>query len=614
MEFKPFFGKSLIMIITLLIVTSYNIYSSKAGYFLQNFTDKIKSEKVFKMVNYNSGYNRLSMDSKEIKNIILYDGEDKSSLEILKNFENVLNFTKKKFLSTDISSSIEFNYKDLNQTIILITSNTEKIPDIHKLMEFINNGGKVIFAQNLNTIDESFSLNTRDIGVVFSEKYKIIKKFIFLSDFLLDSKGKSFNNILIKDKIKDVSLDSNSTIHIISESETPVVWETVYGKGLMVFANISILESKLNRGLLSGLLGLVEKNYIYPILNAKVIFIDDFPSPFPNGFNEKIKKRYNRNIKEFFRDIWWPDMVKSSKLYNVKYTGYFIETYNDRVEPPFRIGDSYTKEILSQYGIELIKNGGELGLHGYNHQPFDLSGIKSKELGYNSWGNEDNILKALKEGLGVIENYFPNYKVKAYVPPSNIITEKGIHALKKGMKDLLVISAVFNSGKGDPEYIQEFNIMDDGIVEFPRLTSGYLVDDEMEWINLNSIVSTGIISHFVHSDDMLERERSDGKPWEEMKLDYFNFIKSINDNFFWLEPLTTSEAAIALKNYKKFEFYSEFNNKKLSCYTNGIKGKQTFILKSENSIKSYKNCEIEKVSKSSYIISSNNDKFSINFN
>ena len=48
------------------------------------------------------------------------------------------------------------------------------------------------------------------------------------------------------------------------------------------------------------------------------------------------------------------------------YTGVLVETYNDKINGSFE--ERLVEENLLTYGQDLIKMGGELGVHGYNHQ------------------------------------------------------------------------------------------------------------------------------------------------------------------------------------------------------------------------------------------------------
>ena len=162
------------------------------------------------------------------------------------------------------------------------------------------------------------------------------------------------------------------------------VFFTNYGSGKFMVYNGTFLNSKESRGLITGGVALLNDTYIYPIMNFELLFIDDFPAPIPAGYNNKINKEYGRDINGFYRDIWWPDMLKEAKSIDASYNGAIIETYNNKVKPKF-INDSDQQKNLLSYGREVLSQGGELGLHGYNHQSLVLKGfLKEDDLGYTA--------------------------------------------------------------------------------------------------------------------------------------------------------------------------------------------------------------------------------------
>ncbi len=72
------------------------------------------------------------------------------------------------------------------------------------------------------------------------------------------------------------------------------------------------------------------------------------------------------------------DYVKNAKNYDAKYSTYYIESYNDLVNGNFdKARSKENRDILFKLGYEVIKNGGEIGLHGYNHEPlFQMKKLK----------------------------------------------------------------------------------------------------------------------------------------------------------------------------------------------------------------------------------------------
>ena len=127
------------------------------------------------------------------------------------------------------------------------------------------------------------------------------------------------------------------------------------------------MADKPNVGLLAGILSLTSDTYVYPTVGAKVFIIDDFPAPVPEGIFPRLYDEVHLTTADFYRNVWWPQMLANAKRYGFKYTGVVIETYGNQVKGPFA-------PMSDRYGRELLKSGGELGIHGYNHQPLARAG------------------------------------------------------------------------------------------------------------------------------------------------------------------------------------------------------------------------------------------------
>ena len=119
------------------------------------------------------------------------------------------------------------------------------------------------------------------------------------------------------------------------ERQIPLLWECRYGKGKFVVSNNSIMQKKEARGIVCAAYSLLSDICVYPVMNFSVFFIDDFPAPMPEGHHTVILKQYGRAIENFYKNIWWPDMLRLGKEYGLKYTGLLVETYNDNVKGPF---------------------------------------------------------------------------------------------------------------------------------------------------------------------------------------------------------------------------------------------------------------------------------------
>ena len=102
-------------------------------------------------------------------------------------------------------------------------------------------------------------------------------------------------------------------------------------------------------------------------------------------------------------------------------------------------------------------------------------------------------------------------------------------------------------GEEGSVYVQDFSVAEDGIAEYPRVTSGMLEDTYDEFAAMNACALYGAFSHFVHPDDILDEERGGGQDWEDLFQAYCDKLGLVNRYFEGLRPLTAVEAGQALR-------------------------------------------------------------------
>lgn len=162
----------------------------------------------------------------------------------------------------------------------------------------------------------------------------------------------------------------------------------------------------------------------YPVINSAVFYLDDFPSPVPSGDGTYIKRDYGLSIADFYTKVWWPDLQKLAQKYGIRYTGVMIENYEDVVNQAEPVRQPDTTQFR-YFGGMLLQMGGELGFHGYNHQPLALSDTDYGNLyGYKTWKNKETLVASLNELIAFQDEVLPNAHGSVYVPPSNILSAR----------------------------------------------------------------------------------------------------------------------------------------------------------------------------------------------
>ena len=122
-----------------------------------------------------------------------------------------------------------------------------------------------------------------------------------------------------------VQLSENAKVyaHVNEKNGQPVIWENQYGKGKFVVDNFGLYE-KAVRGFYAASYSLLTDVGVYPVINGSAFYLDDFPSPVPEGDATYVKRDYGMSISDFYMDVWWPDMLELASNHNIRYTGVIL--------------------------------------------------------------------------------------------------------------------------------------------------------------------------------------------------------------------------------------------------------------------------------------------------
>lgn len=136
--------------------------------------------------------------------------------------------------------------------------------------------------------------------------------------------------------------------------------------------------------------------------------IDDFPAPIPRTINKVIQDEYQMSTRDFYKQIWWKDMLEIAKQRNLIYSGFIIIDYNDAVnKEDMKEISQITLEDLDIEGRELFLHGGEIGIHGYNHNPLVFDGdIDFPALSYHPWRSEEDMAAGMNQLLKYVKKMF----------------------------------------------------------------------------------------------------------------------------------------------------------------------------------------------------------------
>ena len=466
-------------------------------------------------------------------NLLVIDSSQEGVSDAESMLDRVFLDMKVPTVTVDLAQGDEIPALKQYQTMVIAMPNLDPLGEhVLQIMQWVKKGGGVMFAM---TPEKTGYLDVigPQIGIESSAyKYVAIEGIAPSEDFMLGG-GQTYMFSDPFESSLSVALNDRAQVEAVSSNgRTPLVWRSSVESGTAVMCNIGIYV-KVFRGFYASAFSLLSSAMAYPVINSAAFYLDDFPSPVPSGNGKYIKRDYNISISEFYSQVWWPDLVRLAERYGIRFTGVMIENYGDDTkDDPVRQTDNTQFEY---YGGLLLRQNGEIGYHGYNHQPLVLPNTDyGNEYAYVQWPNRKAIVDSLNELIAFQKAVLPAATSSVYVPPSNILSSEGRQIIGEDVPQIRAIASMFLPSDSSLGYVQEFGVAADGVVEAPRIVSGSMVNNSyMRLAAVSELNMHYVSTHFMHPDDLLDEDRGAKEGWE-------TYRKGLEDYLDWLEQSAPS--------------------------------------------------------------------------
>ena len=466
-------------------------------------------------------------------NLLVIDSSQEGVSDAESMLDRVLLDMKVPTVTVDLAQGDEIPTLKQYQTMVIAMPNLDPLDEhVLQIMQWVKKGGGVMFAM---TPEKTGYLDVigPQIGIESSTYEYVATEGITPSEDFMLGGGQTYT---FSDPFKSslsVALNDRAQVEAVSSNgRTPLVWRSSVESGTAVMCNIGIYV-KMVRGFYASAFSLLSSAMAYPVINSAAFYLDDFPSPVPSGNGKYIKRDYNMSISEFYSQVWWPDLVRLAERYGIRFTGVMIENYGDDTkDDPVRQTDNTQFEY---YGGLLLRQNGEIGYHGYNHQPLVLPNTDyGNEYTYVQWPNRKAIVDSLNELIAFQKTVLPAATSSVYVPPSNILSSEGRKIIGEDVPQIRAIASMAFPPDSSLEYVQEFGVAADGVVEAPRIVSGSMVNNSyMRLAAVSELNMHYVSTHFMHPDDLLDEDRGAKEGWE-------TYRKGLEDYLDWLEQSAPS--------------------------------------------------------------------------
>ena len=543
-------------------------------------------EKDKQEMQFSEAINRITYDPYSEDPIVTFmvDEGSSASIEIEKDIHKTLNYTKIPFQTISIEG---FNsgkkLGEHNRVLIITNPGDIELESYERILNFIGNGGTVILPNVSSSVEFDYlaGLNPGADHSIDTDAYGFISSRNILPDF----KNKIFKeNLKLYGLAKENFSDGVEILATASnDEEYPAIVQNTLGNGKVILLNTSQGLEKRDRGLLFSLMMLGLEGIPYPISNSSSIFLDDFPAPLYGVSLEPVKTELNISQSEFYTEHWWPDMLQLAKNEDIVYSGFVCFDYRNTTSPPFNFEEwdhskkRHNGKLVSASGWlmdQFQTSNHHLGLHGYNHA----------SLIDRDWSSFDYMKLSLEAARKrwQLKNY--SSMPVAYVPPSNNIDSLGFAALKNVFPSIKFNSSLY-LGNFEEGGLREFDEepYNEHFFNFPRITSGYVLNAANQYNQQSLFLYTGIWTHFIHADDIFqipENLEEKNIPYEYRNLNrlgwkvsndgspgllprFTDYVRRIKKMYPLMRFLPVREAAANTKNWRTTNFDFSTSNEKI---------------------------------------------------
>lgn len=347
------------------------------------------------------------------------------------------------------------------------------------------------------------------------------------------------------DKLQSLTLKEGVQVLCSSSASLPMVFSFNVGAGRTLTLN-GIPVDKSGRGILLASLLEVGQPAAAATMGALLFFIDDCPLPVRGEMVSPVDSLYGMTDADFYLKLWLPSMSDIFTKYKIRPTFAFMTTYSDQVKEPFDdsgFGEGDDPSFRLARVVASIPQS-EVGLHGYNHQSLAV-GASERTVG---WPGREAMEAALRKARSEFMRVLGGLP-KVYIAPNNYIEKLGKLALLNVFPEIGAISTQYLDE--DSILGQEFGPDPDmpDIQAIPRISSEYFLEPDNVLEILSALILPGVLSHFIHPDDIFDPERSKGKRFEELVHSLDQLLSRVDSAYPFLRRLNASDFAAELKAY-----------------------------------------------------------------
>lgn len=319
------------------------------------------------------------------------------------------------------------------------------------------------------------------------------------------------------------------------EGGVPLLYTHSWQEGAVCVINGTFLEDASYLGFLSGAIGALLPDFVYPVLGVKTLFLDNFPPT--SDADGQAQQVYGYSSEGFAQEVVWPAFQGVSL----------------RTDTPCTTSVLAMASSSDDFGVQnetLLKTAGEAVLQVGGELAFGARCPKGGEV-VCSQGLLDDFSTA-----------FPQYTVRGLVLEDGEFSRR---MLDVPHTDIQVVRSALENG-GTRENGEAWRSGEGAPMVLPAVTEGNALEDGNLLAICSAVGAYGLVSHVFDMED-LAASAGDAGAWDSAKEQIGLFESEVLAAVPWLEGRTLSGTFDDVKSYREmnFSWVPEGNRVKLDC-------------------------------------------------
>lgn len=487
-----------------------------------------------------------------------------------KNIAKQLECLKKNYKVYRTMKDVPILIRDHMKQLMLCSSKAEGYYTYDDIVEASMNGTDIIFA--VLPVGENLSQEWLDLlGIRYLGSRYTQRGIVCLDNFLVGGirwyEKYNIRTLRIKttSACKTFVAGINDKItqeQLRNEDATDIIWRTVLNNSRIFVMNGSFFTDMTHIGMLNAVLSKLDSDYLYPIVNAKMLFIIDAPY-LTNENEEEMEERYARSAERFLEEIAVPGIVSLSMALEIQPQFYGTTYFQNAAK-------GYGTEIVSFLHNELEKIGGDIEISANN-----------------------NKLSKITKAIKVFEDITKKKAASLLLYDYNARIERQII-------DALSYTGHITNIVHRWEDVSDLSIRGD-YTYIPMMTDGYDINDKVLLQFDGAASSLGLITHGISMEDIIFPS-SEEDDWSTAYKDFSAYYYTACQKYHYLDGVDAAGLEQRVRQYLLMEPKITYGKKGIDLKVENLYTQGFFMLRTDKKIKEMSSGTYKKLEEGVYLL------------